>query len=475
MPLDPRKLDRRDFLKTTAAGLGATAVGASALQAAEPAAKVDESKLDVRMKAPTMEYKRLGRTNFLCSRIVQGFAGGPDLWRRLLSQGINYWDTGWGYGEGNHEKSLKDFIPEYRDKVWITSKATGIAGYNKVDEKVKALYLEAMKAYLPADKYAALGGGSDGDRVDLLRFHQAAVEKEKATGEKPDFRAVGKVIATLYVDKLNESLKRMGIDHVDCYFVHGVEIPWIWQCTELWEAYEKANKAGKVKHFGFSTHTHQKEVMAAAVEANEKGPWKIDLVMPGVNPLTFDDWHAELAALKKQDVGIIAMKTMGMQGKPIEGARMTKLKEKVGDVADFNEWEQKKVYMLHLTEGIIDACIAGLGDNRQMERGVALAKVKLSAEGRRELKSVVKASMAGACHLCGDCATHCPEHIALTDMIRYHSYLNQYNEKELARDLYRQAGYDPAKVCTHCGKCADACNSGVKITEILYQLSAQLA
>lgn len=479
MSLDARRVDRRGFLKTTAAGFGAAAAVPALLhgqEKKEEAPQVDERKLDVRTRVPTMEYRRLGRTNYLCSRVVQGFGGEESLWRRLLAKGVNYWDTGWGYGEGNHEKALKPFLADNRDKLWITSKATGIAGYDKIDEGVRDLYLKAMKEFLPADKYNSMENGEDKrKRADLLRFHEAAVEKQKATGEKPDLRPVGKRMAELYLAKLNESLTRMGIDHVDAYFMHGVEIPWMFDCLEVWEAFEKAHKAGKAKHFGFSTHQHQKPVLAAAVEANRRGPWKIDLIMPGVNPVTFDDWREELAAMKKQDVGIIAMKTTGMKGKPIEGARKDKLKEKVGEIADYNEWEQKKLYMLHLTDGIIDGCIAAMGNNQEMQRGTALPAVKLTAEAGRALKAAVKASLAGTCHLCGSCAVHCPEHIALVDMIRYHAYLHQYNEQELARELYARAGYDPAKVCTHCGQCAEVCTSGVKITEVLYQLSADMA
>lgn len=478
MSQDSHKLGRRDFLKTTAALTGAAAASSPAAgqEKTADAPRANQQELIVRNKAPGMEYRRLGRTNYLCSRIVQGFGGDENLWRRLLAQGVNYWDTGWGYGEGNHERSLKPFLADHRDKLWITSKATNIAGFTRVDDEVRRLYLKAVKDFLPADAYNRLENGDDKrGRADLLRFHEAAIERQKATGEKPDLRPAGKRMAELYLQKLDESLQRMGIDHVDAYFMHGIEIPWIFDCVGVWEAYEKARKAGKVRHFGFSTHQHQKPVMAAAAQANAKGPWKIDLIMPGVNPITFDDWHEELSALRKQNVGIIAMKTTGMKGKPIEGARKDKLKQKVGEIADYNEWEQKKLYMLHLTGGIIDACIAAMKDNREMQRDLALPAVQLSAEAGRELKAYVKASMAGACHLCGNCAVHCPEHIALVDMIRYHAYLHQYNERELALELYSQAGYDPAKVCSNCGQCADACDSGVKITEILYQLSADLA
>src|SRR5690606_18899226 len=98
---DQSRIDRREFLKTTATGVSVAAVGASLVHA--PGASAAEAKpadKDViwRNKAPTMEYARMGRTNYMVSRIVQGFAGNEALWRRLLAQGVNYWDSARGYG-----------------------------------------------------------------------------------------------------------------------------------------------------------------------------------------------------------------------------------------------------------------------------------------------------------------------------------------------------------------------------------------
>lgn len=465
-------LDRRAFLKTTAAGLGVAAAGVHAAEAAAAAErKVDEKDLIWRSKSPDMTYARLGRTNFMVSRIVSGLGGKPgnqpNLWPRELAQGINYYDTARGYG--NSEVNMKEFAAQYRKDMWITSKATDVAGYSRIDEDVRKLYLEAMKAYLGA-KFDELGGT---DKRDLLMFHEAAVEKQKKTGEKPDLRPVGKRMAELYSQKLDESLERMGTDHVDAYFMHGVEIPWMFDCLEVWEAFEKAHKAGKAKHFGFSTHNHQKEVLAAAAAANDRGPWKIDLIMPGVNPESFVKWKDELKALKKQDVGIVAMKTKGIVNRPVDVSE-----KKFGDLMgerEYNEWERAKLYMLHLTEGLIDAVIIGLESMEQIQKDVPLATVKLSAKAKQQLEAIVKLEMAGTCHLCGDCQTHCPEHIAVTDMIRYHAYLHQYDDRELAKGLYRMAGYDPAKVCNSCGKCADVCESNVPIVGLLHQLSHDMA
>ncbi|MBI4580359.1 MAG: aldo/keto reductase [Planctomycetes bacterium] len=476
--LDNRSsLDRRQFLKTTAAGLGAAAA-ASSLAAAEPAAggaKVDPKNLDWRSKSPDMAYARLGRTNFMVSRIVSGLGGGAGnqkiLWPRQLASGINYYDTARGYG--NSETNLKDLLKESRKDMWVTSKATDVAGYSRIDPEVSRLYVEAVKKFL-GDKFDELAGGGrqNPERMDLLRFHKAAVEKQTATGEKPDLRPAGKRMAELYATKLDESLERMAIDHVDSYFLHGVEIPWLFDCGEVWEAYEKRHKAGKVKHFGFSTHKNQKEVLAAAVQANKTGPWRIDLIMPGVNPGSFESLRPELEALKKQDVGIIAMKTKGIVNRPVNVDE-----KKFADLMDekkYNEWERAKLWMLHLTEGLIDATIIAMQTMEEVEKDLPMASVRLSARAQRQLRTIVKLETAGTCHLCGDCETHCPEHIAVTDMIRYHAYLHQYNERQLARELYQQAGYDPAKVCNSCGKCADACASHVPIVDLLHELSRDM-
>jgi predicted aldo/keto reductase-like oxidoreductase len=131
--------------------------------------------------------------------------------------------------------------------------------------------------------------------------------------------------------------------------------------------------------------------------------------------------------------------------------------------------------MLHLTEGLIDACIAAMKSTDEMEADLALPMVQVNAAAERELRTLVKYEMAGACHLCGDCDTACPEHIAVSDMIRYHAYIHQYNERDLARELYSMAGSDPAKVCSNCGKCEEICVSHVPVQDLLNRLSRDMA
>jgi uncharacterized protein len=472
---DQSRIDRRRFLQGTAAGIGSAAVAASVLKAAEEKPKtdapatgpaVDPSKLIWRNKVPTMEYGRLGRTNYMVSRVVIGNEGNETLRRRMLAAGLNYFDTASNYGGGNHEIELSSTLTKYRDKLWITSKSSDIAGYAKIDEDVRRLYAKAISDFLGSEE------GID-PKGDLLGVHKKALEKEKQTGKKPDLRPVGQRIAKMYLDELDKSLSKMKLTEVDCYMMHGIEIPWIFDCLELWEAYEKVHKAGKARHFGYSVHQHHKEVLQASVEANQRGPWKIDLIMPGVNPGSFDNLKPQLAALKKQDVGIISMKTKPISTRPVD-AREEKFKALMGG-KEYGEDERAKLWMLHLTEGLVDAVIARMSSTEQMEKMVELPRVRLSSEAERELRTLVKLQASTACHLCGACDLNCPEQIAVTNMIRYYAYLNDYKDRALAEALYKQLGYDPSAVCTNCGTCEHVCPSHMPITEILHKLSTDLA
>ena len=94
---DKKSMDRRGFMKTSA-----TVVAGSALLATGVAtAKDSDDGLDHRNERPDrMSYRKRGRTNFMCSRLVFGcgaaLAGGKAV--RLLwapfENGINHCDVG---------------------------------------------------------------------------------------------------------------------------------------------------------------------------------------------------------------------------------------------------------------------------------------------------------------------------------------------------------------------------------------------
>lgn len=237
-------MDRRDFMKTSAA---ATIAGAAAFSAnpVGPNRVLANDGMDHRNERPDkMTYRKLGRTNFMCSRLV--FGCGAALMQgkavRLLEQayenGVNHFDVGYDTYYKGSEKYLADFLKDHRDDVWVTSKAA----------------------------YAGWTGLSN----------------EKFTVEK------AKEAAGFWSMEMDRSLERMGIDYVDAYYLMAIGDEQYMYADEVIAAFHKAKEAGKVGHFGISTHKRADKCLEAAIETGE-----YSLAMIAITPGGWYDWDSK--------------------------------------------------------------------------------------------------------------------------------------------------------------------------------------
>jgi predicted aldo/keto reductase-like oxidoreductase len=106
---------------------------------------------------------------------------------------------------------------------------------------------------------------------------------------------------------LNDSLERMKTDFIDLFFVHSIsEISEIDDDTRVWA--EKAKAAGKIRLFGFSTHSN----MASCLLGASKLGW-IDGIMMTYNYrlMHTDRMKRAVDACAKTGIGLTAMKTQG--------------------------------------------------------------------------------------------------------------------------------------------------------------------
>ncbi|MGD9051562.1 MAG: aldo/keto reductase, partial [Desulfobacterales bacterium] len=110
-----------------------------------------------------------------------------------------------------------------------------------------------------------------------------------------------------FTPRLEKSLKRLHTDYVDLLFVHGIRgiddmAPWL----ESWS--KDMKKAGKIKLFGFSTHTNMEECLEGAARL----PW-IDGIMFTYNYRLMHEARMQAAvdACYRAGIGLTAMKTQG--------------------------------------------------------------------------------------------------------------------------------------------------------------------
>lgn len=238
----PSNLNRRRFLQSSAALVGSALVAANAKAA-------DDDGLDYRNHRPDiMPYRKLGRTNFMSSRLIFGcgaaLAGGKAvrLLDRAYEAGVNYYDVGSNDYYKGAENHLAPFAKRHRDDIWITSKG----------------YARSSVPYEP---------GTD-------------VSVEYA-----------KVAANYWLRLIDQSLVDLDTDHIDAYFIQGENKPSLVRSEEMARAFEKVKGAGKVGHVGVSTHQNAQAVLAAAVETG-----RYDLVMVAITPAGWYDWKKRTIA-----------------------------------------------------------------------------------------------------------------------------------------------------------------------------------
>jgi aryl-alcohol dehydrogenase-like predicted oxidoreductase len=264
-------MDRRRFMR-----LSAAAVGGTALVSVTDAETYASDEPIHRNERSTMTYRKLGRTNFMSSRLVFGCGAalvggkGVRLLDRAFEAGINHYDVGSDVRYKGSERALAPFMKANRDQVWVASKAP----------------LTSIRIQ-PDD----------------------SVTKEQA-----------EAAAKSWTDLLDASLKDLQTEYVDAYYLMAVDNPSLVRSEELYKAFVDAKSAGKVGYFGLSTHKNATKV----IEAMSETGW-YDLAMIGITPAGWYDWTTkelekdtptmrELQPLLKKaheaGIGLIGMKTV---------------------------------------------------------------------------------------------------------------------------------------------------------------------
>ena len=209
-----------------------------------------------------MTYRKLGRTNFMSSRLVFGcgaaLAGGKGvrLLERAFEAGINNYDNGTNDVYRESERSFAPFMKKHRDSIWVASKAP-----------------------LSSD--------------DIGPQDSVTVEQAKTAAKS-------------WTKLLDASLKDLQTEYVDAYYLMAVNNPALVSSEEIYKAFVKAKSAGKVGYFGLSTHKNAQKVLEAAIETGWYD-WDTRSLLKGTPLLT--GLESLLKRARDAGIGLISMKT----------------------------------------------------------------------------------------------------------------------------------------------------------------------
>ena len=390
-------LERRDFLKLGATGFAASAVaaGCATVVAEKPAPVTTVSeppKPEPPAKPAGPPRRTLGRTGIEVPIVSMGVmnADNPNLVKAALDGGMFLLDTAHGYQDGRNEEMLGTILPaRKRDSFVLCTK----------------VYLSTL------DKATGLFS-------------------PKTRGQEVE-------------EKLDISLKRLGLDHVDVLYLHCQSAREGVLNEKVLAAMEKAQKAGKTRFIGVSTHKNEPEVIRAAVESK-----LYDVVLTSYN--FKQDHHLEvqkaIGEAAAAGLGIVAMKTQA-------GVYWDKEKTKPIDMKAALKWA--------LRDPNVHTAIPGFTtlDQLQLDLDV-LANPILSPV---EMESLQPQKVAGLyCQGCEECLEPCRQHLPIPELMRSYMYGHAYKNRQAAQSLL--LGLDlPPSPCGDCKTCPVVCAKGFDV------------
>jgi hypothetical protein len=231
---------------------------------------------------------------------------------------------------------------------------------------------------------------------------------------------------------LDQSLERLKTDAVDLYFLHGISSAKVLTPeVKAWAEVQK--KAGRIRLFGFSTHTNMAECLAGCA-----GLGWIDGVMTTYNYRLMheDAMRRAIDACVKAGIGVTAMKTMG------GGQVKTESEAERALGGRFLErgftMEQAKLKAVWADERV--SAICSQMPNATLMRtnaAAALDRIELTARDLDDLRRIAAENEATYCAGCANlCEAAAPGGAPVSDILRALMYDRSYGQLDQAREVF---------------------------------------
>lgn len=251
---------------------------------------------------------------------------------------------------------------------------------------------------------------------------------------------------------LEESLKQLGTDHVDIWYLHAKKAAA--ELTEdLLDAQRLAKEQGKVRFAGVSLHAGHAEVIPAAIAK------KMDVVLVTYNFTMGDRNDALMQSLHDTGVGVVAMKVMA-GGRGPEAVALRDRLAAQGGMLSALKWSLRKPF--------VHATIPSTTDMAQLDENIRAMAEPFAPADEQKLAARLERLRPDYCSMCGQCEGTCPKGLPVADVLRYLTYAEGYGQFGLGREQFLAM---PAALrdvrCSDCGSCAVRCPQGVEVARRL--------
>lgn len=254
---------------------------------------------------------------------------------------------------------------------------------------------------------------------------------------------------------LDTSLKELGTDFVDIWYLHAKDKP-ADVTDDLIEAQQIAKKAGKIRFAGVSTHAGQKELMPFLI-ANPN----IDVILTQYN-FSMEPFMNELIdQAAKAGKGIVAMKVMaGGFRRPQPGNLTQEKLKREGAMLAALKWV--------LRNPNVHTTVPSMTDMDQLDDNLTACAQPFSAADEKLLALQMDHIRPMYCRMCGECAGQCRQGLPVADVLRFLTYADGYGQFALGRERFMEMDTPHTAVrCGECPGCTVQCPYGVQVAQRL--------
>jgi len=384
-----RRTTRREFLAAGAGGVAGGALLAACSRPREP--ETSESG------SGPLVTRTLGRTGLKLPVVSIGSAYEPGIVGAALDAGLTYIHTSGSYSEQNHERML-----------------------NRVFRgRARESFLVGSSPDFP--EYRFLGGGPSED-----------------LGTRSD--------ASTIAPFCEGSLQRLGLAHLDIYFLASINEPATVLHEPYMNAYDALKRAGKIRFAGIATHRNEPAVIRAAAQS---GVWDVVLTAFNFRQSHREDVRAAIHEAADAGLGIIAMKTQA--GVYWDSRRQRKI-------------NMQAALRWVLRDEHVHSTVPAFSNYDELEEDLAVARdPALRPEEERDLRLGELAGLPGLyCQQCAACAPQCPMGVQVPELMRAYMYAVGHGRPLHARQVLRACSSDEIP-CARCGSCPVRCALGFDV------------
>ncbi len=396
---DRQAASRREFLRTAAAGMAGTVLFDACSRSRFSQGTTAEGRKIV--------YRTLGRTGLRLPVVSMGSAYAVNLARTALEEGIIYLHTSSSYAERNHERMLG----------------------------------QALRG-LPRDSFVIATS------PDLPYRYPRGGDRTLDVGIEAD--------PALIAESLDGSLRRMGLEYVDIYYLLSVSSPQSMLHEPYLKVFERLKREGKTRFLGVGTHSHEPEILRAAAES---GFWEVALTAYNFRQSHREEVRAAIGRAAGAGLGVVAMKTQA--GVYWQGTR--------------SKINMKAALKWVLQDENVHTTIPAFANYDEMQEDLSvMGDLALTPQEREDLKLGDALGLSSYyCQQCGRCLPHCTARMDIPTLMRAAMYAFGHRQPRQAGAVLRT--WKPADVaCGLCSRCPIHCPLGIDIRSRALEMAALL-